>query len=82
VQNRAHKYFVFERKSGIDWPAMNETRPPWPQAPQILFLDGAEGLRNIRRQIEDSAFMKKARLHRMQASPIHCPPSSFLTFLS
>jgi hypothetical protein len=49
---------------------------------KIFYLDDPECRRNIRRPIDDLAFMKKARLHRMRGSPTHCPPRSFLTFLS
>ena len=36
---------------------------------EIFYLDDVECRRNVWRRIDDLAFMKKARLHRMRGSP-------------
>jgi hypothetical protein len=41
---------------------------------EIFHLADVERRRNIRRQIDNLAFMKKARLNYMQGSPIPCAP--------
>ena len=82
AQNRAHKCFVFRTESGNLWIGGMEPGRSGFKFREIFYLDDVECRRNIRRQIDNSAFMKKARLHRMQPSPIHCPPRLFLTFLS
>jgi hypothetical protein len=48
-----------------------------------FLLDDVERRRDIPRQIDDAAFMKKARLRCMRSSPTYCPLClRFLTFLS
>jgi hypothetical protein len=41
---------------------------------EIFYLADVECRRNIRRQIGNLPFMKKAWLHHMTGSPVHCPP--------
>jgi len=89
AQNRAHELFRVEqeRENLSVYDEWNSVEPGRSFKFHIFsvskfFLDDAECRRNIRRPIDDSAFMKKARLHPMQPSPIHCPPRRFLNFPS
>jgi hypothetical protein len=86
VQNRAHELFRVEqeRENLLAYDERNSMEPGRSGCKfrEIFHLDDVECRRNIRRQINNLAFMKKARLHHMQTSPIHCPPRRFLTFPS
>jgi hypothetical protein len=86
VQNRAHKLFRVEqeRENLLAYDERNSMEPGRSgfKFRKIFYLDDVECRRNIRRQIDNLAFMKKARLHHMQGSLIHCPPRRFLTFPS